>query len=189
MPDYPEIKITSRGEWRAWLATYGTEQSGVWVVYPKKSSGLGNLVWADIVQEALCFGWIDSLPGKVDATWTKLLVTPRKPNSVWSALNKSYIPALREKGLMTPAGEAAIATAEANGMWTWIDSIEAEEVPERLQAAFDENSQAFEHYRRFPVGSRKRILYWLKQAKTDTTREKRIAKIIALARENKRAQG
>ena len=90
---------------------------------------------------------------------------------------------------MTPAGEAAIATAEANGMWTWIDSIEAEEVPERLQAAFDENSQAFEHYRRFPVGSRKRILYWLKQAKTDTTREKRIAKIIALARENKRAQG
>lgn len=189
MPDYPEIKITSRQQWRTWLAENALEAKGIWVVYPKKSSSLGDLEWVDLVQEALCFGWIDSLPGKVDETWTKLLVTPRKPGSVWSALNKSYVPALIASGQMTPAGQKSIDVAKANGMWTWIDSIEAEVIPAILQTAFDENPVAYEHYVNFPPGSRKRIIYWLKQAKTEGTQAKRVAKIISLAKESKRAQG
>ena len=113
--DYPSVHPRSRKEWRKWLEKEHLVSSGVWLVYYKKVTGLRVLSYDEAVEEALCFGWIDSLPGKVDEQRSKLKFTPRKPKSVWSALNKKRVNELIRSDLMKPAGLKAIELAKANG--------------------------------------------------------------------------
>ena len=116
--DHPHIQPGSRQEWRAWLKRHHAAARGVWVVYAKKHTRIPSLTWQEGVEEALCFGWIDSLRRAVDDTYFKQLYTPRKPRSTWSAINKASVERLIAAGLMTAAGLAAIELAQANGRWS-----------------------------------------------------------------------
>jgi uncharacterized protein YdeI (YjbR/CyaY-like superfamily) len=141
----------------------------------------------DLNEECLCFGWIDSKPGKVDDRRTALLCTPRQPGSGWSKVNKDRLGPLLERGLVAPAGLAAIEAAKADGSWSRLDHIDALVVPDDLAAALDARPPAAEHFGGFPPSTRRGILEWIAAAKTETTRVKRIDQTARLARRNERA--
>lgn len=176
-----------REEWRAWLERNHDTSPGVWLVYYKKSSGQPRVSYDEAVEEALCFGWIDSLPRKLDADRSKLLFTPRKPKSVWSALNKRRIKKLIREKLMTEAGLATIKTAKKNGSWNALDDVEKLIIPADLAEALKANGNAGANFALFSGSVRKGILAWIRSAKRPETRSRRIEKTVALAARNKRA--
>jgi uncharacterized protein YdeI (YjbR/CyaY-like superfamily) len=182
---YPEVLATSRAEWRAWLADNHVSAPGVWVVTYKKGSGKPHLPYAEIVEEALCFGWIDSKSNTVDAERSKLLLTPRKAGSGWSRVNKERIERLVANGLMTPAGLAKIEAARADGSWTALDDIEAMVVPPDLDAALRADPAALAGWERFAPSVRKQLLGWVASAKRPETRVNRVAESVAGAREGR----
>jgi uncharacterized protein YdeI (YjbR/CyaY-like superfamily) len=140
-----------------------------------------------MVRVALCFGWIDSIPGKVDELRTKLYFSPRKPGSAWSQSNKVRVEELEDQGLMRPAGQAKVDEAKASGMWSKIDEAQNAIVPDDLKAAFETYPGSSANFEAFPRGVRKQILEWITQAKTAPTRQKRIAETAELAGNNIRA--
>src|SRR5215204_6440331 len=115
--DLPVVQPKSRAAWRAWLQKNHASSSGIWLVFAKKHSGIPSLSYADAVEEALCFGWIDSLLNPIDDTLYKQMFTPRKAKSVWSALNKQRVDKLIAAGAMTAAGMAIITLAKKTGRW------------------------------------------------------------------------
>ncbi len=177
----------SRADWRAWLTDHHTQLGGIWLVRYKKAVGKPTLTYHDIVQEALCFGWIDSLPRKLDAERTMLYVAPRKPGSGWSRVNKAHIERMVAQGLMTPAGQAKIDAAQADGSWTALDAIENLEVPDDLAAAFDGYPGAAAYWDAFPRSVKRGILEWIASAKRPPTRAKRIDETARLAQQGERA--
>ena len=179
--DYGTVQVESRAEWRRWLEAHHLTSPGVWLVTFKKATGARYLDYDATVEEALCFGWIDSKPGKVDDERTKLLFTPRKTRSPWSALNKRRVAKLIEDGLMTPAGMARIAAAKANGDWATYDGIEAMTVPDDLASALSSHPEAKATFESFSDSRTKQLLWWVESAKRSETRERRIAEIVAAA--------
>ncbi len=173
--------------WRAWLAEHHTRTDGVWLVMGKKGSGCENLTWDEAVEESICFGWIDSLPRKLDDQRSMLLVTPRKPKSVWSALNKRRVEKLQAEGRLMPPGITKIEAAKADGSWSSLDAIEAMVMPPDFAAALEACPAARTNYEAFPRGARKNILTWIGTARTTETRSKRIDETVRLAAENRRA--
>ena len=184
---YPMLEVETREQWRAWLADNHATAEGVWLVTFKKASGKPHLPYDDIVEEALAHGWVDSQPRKLDDERSQLLVTPRKAASNWSAANKRRIDRLSRAGLMTPAGEAAVEAAKANGAWTALDAVERLEEPGDLRTALDATPSAREHWDAFPPSARRGILEWIGNAKRAETRAKRIDETARLAGENVRA--
>lgn len=182
---YPDVLMTNRAEWRAWLEENHVTAPGVWLVTYKKSSGKPYLSYEELVEEALCFGWIDSRGNTVDAERTKLLVTPRKRGSGWSRPNKARIERLVASGLMTPAGLAKIEAAKADGSWTSLDDIEAMIVPDDLDAALRADPEALAGWERFAPSVRKPLLQWIAFAKRPETRAKRVAETVAGAKEGR----
>ena len=132
---YPRYYPKTRKEWRRWLTRNHETSSGVWLINYKKESGRPRVPYADAVEEALCFGWIDSVMNPLDDHSFMQLFTPRKPKSNWSKLNKQRIESLIEQGLMTPAGMAKIEAAQKDGSWTSLDKVEALDVPPDLAKA------------------------------------------------------
>lgn len=124
------ITPKSRSDFRNWLSKNHQQTESVWVVIYKISSGLENLSASEVAEEALCFGWIDSVPGKIDSEKYKLLVSPRKPTSAWSALNKRRVQKLIKLRLMKPAGLAKVALAKRNGAWDKLNASDRLELPE-----------------------------------------------------------
>jgi uncharacterized protein YdeI (YjbR/CyaY-like superfamily) len=179
--DHPHITPRSRREWRAWLKKHHTSATGVWVVYAKKHTGIPSLTWQEGVEEALCFGWIDSLRRAVDDTYFKQLYTPRKARSVWSAINKQTVARLIDAGLMAPAGLAAVETAKANGRWSALDDVESHTVPADFAAALARNEAAQRAFDSFTPFIRKLFLYRLNSAKRPETRARRITELVAAA--------
>jgi uncharacterized protein YdeI (YjbR/CyaY-like superfamily) len=177
----------NRTEWRAWLADHYDKSPGVWVIRYKVASKQPTISYDELVEEALCFGWVDSLPRKLDNERHMSMVTPRKPKSGWSKVNKARIERLIAQGLMTAIGLAKIEAAKADGSWTALDSMEALHIPDDLQAALAANADAKRHFDVFPPGSQKIILQWVGSAKTAETRAKRIAESVRLAAQNIRA--
>jgi uncharacterized protein YdeI (YjbR/CyaY-like superfamily) len=190
-PTIPEVRAATRAAWRRWLATHHASSDTIWLVYPKKDTAITvrgeRLTYQAIVEEALCFGWIDSVPRKRTDGWAMLRVSPRKPRSVWSAINKAHVARLTAAGKMAPAGLAAVAAAQQNGSWTRIDSAEALEMPEDLTKALAKRPVAKRHFDAFPPGSKKIILQWITTAKKPETRAARIATTVSEAAENRRA--
>ena len=184
---YDEVTVESRAEWRVWLKAHHATAPGVWLIRYKKASGRPYLAYDDIVEEALAHGWIDSLARTVDGERSKLLITPRKPTSKWSRLNKQRVERLLAAGLMRPAGLAAVETARRNGTWTALDAVEALEEPDDLRAALDAGGDARRHWDAFPRSAKRAILEWVASAKTRETREKRVAETARLAADNVRA--
>lgn len=184
----PMVWMPGRPTWRSWLAENHTRKEGIWLVTAKKGSGFPKLVYADAVEEALCFGWIDSVTGKVDERFSRQLYTPRKAGSTWSKVNKERISRLEPAGLIQPSGQRLIDMAREDGSWNVLDAIEALEVPEDLQKALQVLPAAWENWERFSPSSRKGILAWIAQAKRPETRTRRIEKTARMANEGKRAQ-
>ena len=183
----PVIQPKTRAALRAWLAGHHATSAGVWLATYKKSTGLPRIEYAEIVEEALCYGWIDSKPNPLDDQRSLLWISPRKPKSGWSRINKQRIAELEAAGLMTDAGRAAVATAQANGAWEALDSVEALEVPSDLDQALQANADAARNFAAFPPSSKKIILTWIASAKRPETRAKRVAETVTLAARNIRA--
>ncbi len=186
--DLDRIEVASRAEWRRWLSKHHARAEGVWLVTIKKAADPARyLSYDDIVEEAICFGWIDSLPRAVDARRSMRLVAPRRPGSAWSAVNKARVERLREAGQLAPAGMAAIERAKADGSWSKLDAVEAMVVPPDLAQALARQGPARENFDQFPRSSKRIILEWIGAAKRDTTRQARIDETARLAARNKRA--
>ncbi len=177
----------TRRAWRAWLEKNHASASGIWLMYYKKHTGKPTVTYAESVEEALCFGWIDSKPARLDDERHLLYFCARKPKSVWSKLNKSRLERLLAAGLVAPAGLLAIEVAKKNGSWTAIDASEDMIEPEDLVSALEANAQALGFWRGFPPGVRKTILQWILSAKRSETRANRIEETVRLAAENVRA--
>lgn len=173
-----EIRARTRRAWRAWLAKHHRTATGVWLVFPKKATGLATVSYNDAVEEALCFGWIDGLMRPVDETCYKQMFTPRKPASAWARSNKERAARLIEQGLMTEAGRAAIETAKANGSWDTYTAADALTVPPDLRKAIAASARARKHWPEFTDSQRRTFLYWLALAKREDTRVRRIAQIV-----------
>jgi len=185
-PDLPLVEITSRAVWRHWLSRHHTRSSSIWLVIWKKGRG-PHVPYGDIVEEALCFGWIDSRPAKLDDDRSMLLLSPRKPGSAWSKLNKERVERLTAAGFMAAAGLRAVDDAKIRGTWTKLDSVETLSVPPDLEDAFAKAPAAREFFDNFPPSSRRGILEWIGQAKRSDTRAARIAETVRLAALNIKA--
>ena len=179
--DHVHVTPKSRREWRAWLKKHHKTAQGVWLVYAKKRSGIPSLTWQEGVEEALCFGWIDSVRRPVDDTYFKQLYTPRKTRSTWSAINKASVERLIAAGLMTAAGLAVIELAKASGRWSALDHVESFVIPDDFAAALAKNKKAKAGFDSLSPFVRKQFLYRLNSAKRPETRAKRIAELIKAA--------
>jgi len=184
---YPRTELDRREEWRAWLAEHHADLSGTWLVSFKKASGRPATGYEASVEEALCFGWIDSLTRRLDAERSMLLFTPRKPGSNWSRPNKERIERLLAAGAMEPAGLAAVERAKADGTWTALDDVEDLVVPDDLAAAFAERPGAAEAWEAFPRSVKRGVLEWILVAKRAPTRAKRIEETAEKAARGERA--
>lgn len=177
----------SRAEWRAWLAANHARPNGVWLVTFKKATGKPRLDYEEAVEEALCFGWVDSKPGKLDDERSRLWFAPRKPGSGWSRSNKDRVARMTAAGRMATAGLAKVEAAKRDGTWDLLNDVEALDVPPDLAAALAANPPAAAHFAAFPRSVRRGILEWILQAKRPDTRAKRVAETARLAAANERA--
>lgn len=176
----------SVAEWRRWLAKHHGRAEGVWLVTYKKDTGKPRMEYAEAVEEALCWGWIDSKPATLDDERSMLWMAPRRPRTGWSAANKARVARLAATGRLKPAGVAKIEAAKADGSWSLLDTVEALEVPEDLARAL-ELAKGDAHFAAFPNSVRKQLLEWVRSAKKPETRGKRVAEIARLAAMNIRA--
>ena len=181
------VHAESVQEWRAWLAEHHAEQAGAWLVSWKSHTGKPRVSYEDAVVEALAVGWVDSKGSRLDDDRTMLWFARRKPSSGWSRSNKQRVEKLIADGRMTPAGQAAIDTAKANGAWALLDEVEDLIVPADLATAFDEHPGAREHWDAFPRSARRALLEWIVQAKRPETRANRVRETAEHAARGERA--
>ena len=174
-----------RKAWRKWLEKNHKSSTGVWLIYYKKDSGKTRVAYDHAVEEALCFGWIDSTLNPIDEDSYMQLFTPRKPKSGWSKLNKERVEMLIEQDLMAAAGLEKIEVAKENGTWNKIDHIESISVPPLLEKAFAKNKAAKKFFDTLSNTNKKYILYYINNVKNEEAKLKRVTEIIAAANENK----
>jgi uncharacterized protein YdeI (YjbR/CyaY-like superfamily) len=179
------VEVTSRGELRSWLAANHATSPGIWLVTYKKSSPERHISWDEVVEEALCFGWIDSTANKLDAERSMLLLTPRNRRSPWSRINKERVEKLLAQGLIEPSGLAVIEAAKADGSWSVLDAVEAYQEPDDLRAALAAVPRARAGFDAFPPSARKQLLWWVESAKRPETRAKRIEETVRGATEGR----
>jgi uncharacterized protein YdeI (YjbR/CyaY-like superfamily) len=177
----------SRAEWRAWLGAHHAVATGIWLVTFKKATGQPRVEYDEAVEEALCFGWIDSKPNKLDDTRSLLWFAPRKAGTGWSRPNKLRIERMTAAGLMAPAGPAKVEAAIADGSWRALDGVEALEIPDDLARALAEHPDAAERFAAFPRSAKRGILEWIANARRPETRLARVTETARLASENRRA--
>lgn len=183
----PAVYAASPQEWRAWLAANHDSESKVWLIMYAKGSGMPSLTWSEAVDEALCFGWIDSKSNKRDEQSRYLYFCPRKPKSAWSKINKAKIERLIAAGKMAPAGMRVVEVAQANGTWNVLDEIEEDVMPEDLVRAFAKQPAALATFQGFPPGGRKAIYQWVISAKRPETRAQRVETVVSEAAAGRRA--
>ncbi len=172
---------------RAWLEENHAREEGVWLVFWKKGTGRERVEYDEAVEEALCFGWVDSKPGTLDGERSMLYFSPRKAGSGWAATNKERVGRLIASGLMAPAGLAKIEAAKQDGSWSKLDAVEALEIPPDLAAALAGLPDAARHFDAFPRSVRRGILEWIAGAKRPDTRARRVDETARLAAQNLRA--
>ena len=187
LDELERVQVRSVGELRRWLEANHGRTQGVWLVTWRKGADRPYVPWPDVVDELLCFGWVDSLPRKLDEARTMLLITPRRAGSAWSAVNKQKVGRLRTEGRMTPAGEACVEAAVHDGSWTRLDVVETLVLPDDLVAALSSSPPALDNFERFPASSRRGILEWIQAARRPGTRERRIAETAEKAARNVKA--
>jgi uncharacterized protein YdeI (YjbR/CyaY-like superfamily) len=187
LDQYERVEIDSVAAWRDWLLANHQRSESIWLVSYKKAVPDRYVAYGDIVDEALCFGWIDSVPRKLDAERSMLLLSPRKAGSGWSAVNKAKITRLESEGRIHESGNAVIARAKADGSWSKLNAVDQLVEPEVLTAALNTQPDARRNFDAFSRSSRRGILEWITQAKRPETRAKRIEETARLAAQNIKA--
>mgnify|MGYP002379588045 CR=1 FL=1 len=187
MIDHPRVEVESTAALDTWLATHGEASGSIWLVTWKKHHPDKHVPYSDVVDIALCHGFVDSLPRKLDDDRSMLRLSPRNPKSAWSKINRDKVERLIAEGRMHPAGLAAVALAKANGQWDALAKTDTLEPPADLIAAFARYPGSADAFAAFPKSARRAILEWITQAKTAPTREKRVDETARLAAEGKRA--
>lgn len=187
MKDFERVQVESRGELRSWLEANYMRVESVWLVTYKVHIPDKYVSWDEVVEEALCFGWIDSLPRKLDGDRSMLLLSPRRPGSPWSRLNKKRIEKLLAMDLIKPPGLAVIERAQQDGSWTIYDEVEDLVIPVDLADALAGNKLAERNFNAFSDSSKKGILWWIRSARNSDTYKKRVSETVELAKHNIRA--
>lgn len=187
MTEFERIEISSSQDLRDWLSENHSRGESVWIVTYKKHLTQLHVPWTEVVDAALCFGWIDSLPRKLDEKRSMILLSPRRAGSGWSRINKEKAERLIAEGLMQPQGLAKIEAAKQDGSWTRLEAVDALIEPDDLRQALDANPQARVHFNAFSRSSRRGILEWISLAKQEKTRQARIEQTVSLAKRNIKA--
>ena len=175
---------SSREDWRKWLEKNHKSAHSIWLVYYKASTKIASLSWSEAVDEALCFGWIDSTKKTIDEERYMQYFSKRKPKSNWSKINKDKVDILFQNNLMTKAGLDSIEIAKQNGSWTLLNDVEALIIPEDLEVALANFEGATEYFDSLSKSSKKILLYWVISAKRKETRQKRVLEIAENAANN-----
>ncbi len=187
--DYPIYHAETRAQWRSWLLHNHNSAPGVWLCSWRSATGRPTCPYPEVVEEAICFGWIDSTVNRLDDDRNLQMLTPRKPKSTWTRLNRQRVADMEAAGLMTDGGRKAVEVAKGNGWWTIYDPVEDLIEPDHLAKALDANPAARHAWDGFPPSARKMMLWWVISAARDDTRAKRIATIVAKAAIGERAHG
>ena len=182
-----ELYVADRDQWRDWLSRHHKSEVGIWLIFYKKGTSKPTIAYEDAVEEALCFGWIDSIVKKIDDEKYVRKFTPRKDKSGWSQLNKKRANKMIKQGRMTEAGMAKIKAAKKNGCWDQEARPQISfEVPPEFARALAQNKKAKDHFDRLAPTYRKHYIGWIITAKRPETRERRIAESIALLEKGKK---
>ncbi|MFT6802972.1 MAG: hypothetical protein ACJA2N_002164 [Salibacteraceae bacterium] len=171
-------------DWRKWLELNSNKKNAVWLIFYKKKSPNHNLGWSESVDEALCFGWIDSTKRTIDSEKYKQYFSKRKAKSNWSKINKDKVKTLIDQGLMEEEGYKSIEIAKENGSWTILDGVEALIIPEDLKEEFENYKGSIEYFGTLSKSVKKILLHWVISAKRKETRQKRVLEIVENASNN-----
>lgn len=182
---YARVAPKNRESWRRWLKKHYARTPGVWLVFNKKASGKPSVSYNDAVEEALCFGWIDSVVKRIDDARYEQLFTPRKAKSAWSQPNKERVARMIKARLMTPAGRSKIDAAKRDGSWSALDAVHSLTIPPELKKAFAANKSARDNFGQLSPGKKKVLLYLINNAKRPETRAKRVKQVVQIAESGK----
>jgi len=175
------LEVRTSRQWRAWLAKHHTGSSGVWLVFYKPHTDVKSITYEDMVREALCFGWVDSLVKRLDDDRYAIKVTPRRPGSKWSAINRTRWTELKRAGRLTPAGLAAAPTENTYGPKPIIPDL-----PLYIAKSIKAHPKAWEFFKSLPPRERRNFVVWIHIAKRPATRDRRLRESIDLLAEGKR---
>ena len=182
-----KLHVTNRDDWRAWLRENHDTEKEVWLIYYKKHTSKPRIPYDDAVEEALCFGWIDSIVKKIDAEKFTRKFTPRKSKSKWSEANKKRARKMIKEGKMTKAGLAKINEAKNNGEWLKAAPVRRELViPPYIKEALSMNKKALDYFDSLANGYKRQLVGWITSAKREETRKRRLAEAISLLEQNKK---
>lgn len=179
--DEERFQPADRAAWRAWLTANHTTATGTWVVTYRRSTGKPIVAYEDLIEEALCFGWIDGLARGLDEERSMLRFTPRRRGGTWAKTNKARVERLLAAGLMTPAGLRAVEAAKADGSWDALADSDALVVPDDLAAALAADEAAARGFDALTPSAKKPVLYWVTSAKRPETRARRVAEVVRYA--------
>jgi len=184
MKDVEDYCPYNKKDWRKWLELNHNKKDAVWLIFYKKKSPKHNLGWSESVDEALCFGWIDSTKRTIDSEKYKQYFSKRKAKSIWSKINKDKVKTLIDLGLMEEEGYKSIEIAKENGSWTILNEVEELIIPQDLKEEFANYEGSIEHFDSLSKSVKKGLLYWVVSAKRKETRQKRILEIVENANNN-----
>lgn len=180
------LLVTDRQQWRQWLSEEGGNRPEIWLIYHKKHTGKPRIPYDDAVEEALCFGWIDSTVRRIDEDRFMQRFTPRRPKSNWSALNRRRAESMLKQGLVKAPGLACIEEAKANGNWDAAGLAAVEiEMPQELAQALKANQKARVNFSGLSASNKKKFLGWVAVAKRPETRERRAKEAVGLLAQGK----
>jgi len=181
------LHATTRNEWRKWLDKNHQSEKSVWLIIYHKGSDIKSIYYDEAVEEAICFGWIDSIAHKRDEESKYQLFSQRKPKSNWSKANRERAEKMLVQGLMTPNGQKLIDLAKNTGTWEALVDVQNSVIPDDLQIQLNKNNTALKNFLAFPPSSKRIILEWIFNAKKEETRQKRIEETVRLAADNIKA--
>ncbi len=177
----------NRSQWRKWLENNHRSEQSVWLIIYHKTSAVKSIYYEEAVEEAICFGWIDSIAHKRDQQSKYQFFAQRKPGSNWSKANRSRAEKMIALGLMNQSGQTLIDLAKKRGTWEALVDVQNAVIPADLQQLLDKNPKALLHFMAFPPSSKRIILEWILNARKAETRQKRIMETVRLAADNIKA--
>lgn len=186
-PALPIVPFASREAWEAWLEEHHATSDGLWLKIAKKGSGIETVSFAEALDIALCYGWIDGQRDRFDGHYFLQRFTPRRPRSKWSKVNVGKVTKLIEEGRMKPAGLREVERAKADGRWeAAYEPQSTATVPDDFRRELEKNEEAREFFATLNSTNRYAILYRIQDAKKPETRARRIEKFVAMLAERKK---
>jgi len=187
MDQLERISFKNRDEWRKWLKDYHSIAKGIWLIYYKKHTGKPSVKYNDAVEEALCYGWIDSIVKRIDYERYMQKFTPRNDSSTWSEVNKKRVEKMIAQGKMTKYGLKKIEIAEQSGKWDEVVESQLEHIlSDNLLYVLKSDKAAFTEYKKLPPSHKKMYTSWIMTAKKEETKVRRIKKMITMLKKGQR---